>query len=29
MLRALVDGWQLKLLSLVLAVGIWLYVGTA
>ena len=29
MLRALVDGWQLKLLSLVLAVGLWLYVGTA
>jgi YbbR domain-containing protein len=29
MLRALVGGWQLKLLSLVLAVGLWLYVGTA
>jgi YbbR domain-containing protein len=29
MLRALVDGWQLKLLSLVLAVGLWLFVGTA
>lgn len=29
MLRALVSGWQLKLLSLVLAVGLWLYVGTA
>ena len=29
MLRWLVDGWQLKLLSLVLAVGLWLFVGTA
>ncbi len=29
MLRAFSDGWQLKLLSLVLAVGLWLFVGTA
>jgi YbbR domain-containing protein len=29
MLRALVDGWQLKLLSLVLAIGLWLFVGNA
>jgi YbbR domain-containing protein len=29
MLRALLDGWKLKLLSLVLAVGLWLFVGTA
>jgi YbbR domain-containing protein len=29
MLRALVDGWQLKLLSLLLAVGLWLFVGAS
>jgi YbbR domain-containing protein len=29
MLRALVDSWQLKLLSLLLAVGLWLFVGTS
>jgi YbbR domain-containing protein len=29
MLRAVVEGWQLKLLSLVLAVGLWLFVGAA
>jgi YbbR domain-containing protein len=29
MLRSLLDGWQLKLLSLVLAIGLWLFVGTA
>jgi YbbR domain-containing protein len=29
MLRALGRDWQLKLLSLVLAVGLWLFVGTA
>jgi YbbR domain-containing protein len=29
MLRFLVDGWQLKLLSLLLAVGLWLFVGTS
>ena len=29
MLHALLDGWKLKLLSLVLAVGLWVFVGTA
>ena len=29
MLRAIVRDWQLKLLALVLAVGLWLFVGTA
>jgi YbbR domain-containing protein len=29
MLRALGRDWQLKLLSILLAVGLWLYVGTA
>jgi YbbR domain-containing protein len=28
MLRALLEGWQLKLLSLGLAVGLWFFVGT-
>ena len=29
MLRPLLGGWKLKLLSLVLAIGLWLFVGTA
>jgi YbbR domain-containing protein len=29
MLRSLLDNWQLKLLSLLLAAGLWLFVGTS